>query len=119
MVHIRKESRIRASGDRKPARRKVKREQNSVTAAIVGKPIPSRARLLLVGLAIAAFESAVSDNSEAALVGFLVVRETFLEVNGIFEQMSRDSGSTDHLPRKGPGKNMEVPERKKSSPANR
>lgn len=107
---MRKGSRTRASGDRQPTRSKREREENPRTTAILSKEVPSQAKILLVGLASTAFESAVSDDSEAVLVGFALLREIFRELEGIFEQLSGDSG-VNNL-RKAAGKDTEIRERK-------
>ena len=75
--------------------------------------------MLLLGIASAALESAVSDDSQIFLVGFSLLRDTFRELESTVEQMSRDSGAVNRSLRKGPGKNTEVPERKKSRRADR
>lgn len=53
---MRKELQRRASGG-KPVPRKLEREENPLVAAIIDRQIPSRAKMLLVGLALSAFES--------------------------------------------------------------
>jgi hypothetical protein len=88
MVHMRKGSRRRAiAGSKIPS--KFLPEENPLLAAILVKQVPSRARVLLVGVASAAFETAVSEDAEAVLVEFALLRETFRELEAIFEQMSR------------------------------
>lgn len=74
---MRKALQRRASGDGTSATRKLEREDNPVVAAIIDRPIPSRAKVLLVALGVSAFESAVAENSEAVLVGFDLLRRTF------------------------------------------
>jgi hypothetical protein len=78
--------------------------------AALRRLVPSQAKILLVGLASTAFESAVSDDAEAVLVGFALLREIFRELEGIFEQLSEDSG-VNNL-RKAAGKDTEIRERK-------
>jgi hypothetical protein len=92
MVHMRKESQRRAiPGSKTP--RKISPEENPLLAAILVKPVPTRAKVLLIALASAAFESAVSEDTEAVLMAFALLRETFRELEAIFEQMSRDEAS--------------------------
>jgi hypothetical protein len=68
-------------------------EENPLLLAILIKPVPSRAKILLTGLASAAFESAVSEDLEAILVSLALLRETLRELEIIFEQMSRDEAT--------------------------
>lgn len=107
---MQKEARRRTNGGGKPAPRKLEREENPVFAAIIGQPIPSQARVLLVGLAVSAFESALAEDGEAVLVGFALLRKIVRELEALFEQMSRGSGVNNRSLRKGPGKSIEVSE---------
>jgi hypothetical protein len=117
-LHMRKKLR-RSVVRRKGSHSKSEHPEGPLLDVAVQKPIPSRARVLLLGLASAALESAVSDDSQMFLVGFSLLRETFRELESTVEQMSRDSGAVNRSLRKGPGKNTEVPEHKKPQPANR
>ena len=92
VVHMRKDSRSRAI-DRSQISRNVLPEENPLLTAILFKSVPSRAKVLLVGLASAAFESAVSEDPEAILVAFALLREMFRELEALFEQMSREEAS--------------------------
>jgi hypothetical protein len=91
---------------REPQRRTIEQDGSSVVDAIISKPIPSQARVLFAGLASAAIESAVSDDSEAVLVGFSLLRQTFRDLEAIFEQMGGASGVNNRPLRKGPAKDI-------------
>jgi len=94
MVHyMRKDSRRRpVAGSKIP--RKLSPDENPLLAAIVVKPVPSQAKVLLIGLASAAFESALSEDAECVLVAFALMREAFRELEAIVEQMSRGAAPT-------------------------
>jgi hypothetical protein len=84
--------------------RKIDHDDSSVVNADITKPIASEARVLFVGLACTALESARSDDREAVLLGFSLLRETFRELEAIFEQMSGSSAVNKRSLRKGPAK---------------
>jgi hypothetical protein len=92
-VHMRKDSRRRGiAGPKSP--HKLLSEETSLLSAILVRPLPSRARILFVALGSAAFESAVSEDSQAILIEFALLRETVRELEAIFEQMSRVDAPT-------------------------
>jgi len=117
-LHMRKELR-RPVVRRRRSHSKSEHPEGPLLDVAIQKPIPSRTRVLLLGVASAALESAVSDDSQMFLAGFSLLRETFRELESTVEQMSRDSGEVNRSLRKGPGKNTELPERKKPRSAER
>lgn len=104
VLHMRKEPPQRDVRSPQPERRRIEHDDSPLVAAIISKPISSRARVLFVGLASAAIESAAADDSEAVLVGFSLLRGMFRELEAIFESMSAASGANNRPMRKRPAK---------------
>jgi hypothetical protein len=104
VLHMGKESPPRDIKRRNREGRKMDHDYSSIVGAVITKPIPSEARVLFVGLACTALESAISDDREAVLLGFSLLRETFRELEAIFEQMSGSSAVNKRSLRKGPAK---------------